>query len=105
MPAIRLADSWHVVAAETYQTPTEAVLLISFMILWSVACLLMLTNFHGCLDWYATKIARGWWARRVTGYSADTYRSLTQIVAVVGLAIAVFTFAAEAFGVANGHIG
>jgi hypothetical protein len=104
MRAIRLADSWPVVGTEAYQTPTEAVLLVGFMISWSVGCVLVLTNYRGWLDRYAAKIARSWWVRRVTGYSADTYRSLTQFVAVVGLAIALFTFVAEAFGVAKGHI-
>ena len=92
------------VGTESYQTPTEAALLIGFMILWSAWCLLMLMNYRGWLDWYAEKCARSWWARRVTGYSTDTYRSLTRFVAIAGLAIALFVYVAEGIGVANGRV-
>jgi hypothetical protein len=40
-----------------------------------------------------------------SGYTTDTYRSMTRLGAVGGLAIAIFAFVAEGIGIANGRIG
>jgi hypothetical protein len=92
-------------ATETLQTPAEAVLLIAFLVPWSAMCVVLLANWRGWLDRYANACARSWWAKRVTGYSTDTYRSMTRFAAVGGLAIAVFAFVAEGVGIASGRIG
>jgi hypothetical protein len=91
--------------AEALQTPAEASLLIDFLVPWSAMCVVFLTNWRGWLDRYADACARSRWAMRVSGYTTDTYRSMTRLGAVGGLAIAIFAFVAEGIGIANGRIG
>jgi hypothetical protein len=94
-----------VLASEAVQTPAEAIFLIAFLVPWSVMCVVFLTNWRGWLDRYAGSCARSWWARKVTGFSAETYRRQARVGSVLGLAIAVFAFVAEGIGIATGRIG
>jgi hypothetical protein len=105
MRAARRADRRRVVGTEVYQSPAEAVLLIAFMIPWNALWLVLLTNYRGWLDRTAERYARGWWARRVTGWTAESYRLQTRIIAVPALAVGLFVLVAEGIGVLNGRIG
>lgn len=93
------------IATSKVQTSAEATLLIAFLVPWSASCLVFLTNWRGWLDRYAGSCARSWWARKVTGYSAETYRRQARVASVLGLTIAVLLFVAEGIGIANGRIG
>jgi len=94
-----------VLSTETVQTPAEAVFLIAFLVPWSAMCVVFLTNWRGWLDRYAESCARSWWARRVTRFTFESYRSQARVVAVGGLALGIFAFVAEGIGIANGRIG
>ncbi len=92
-------------ASETVQTPAEAIFLLAFLVPWSAMCVVFLTNWRGWLDRYAGSCAGSWWARKVTGYSAETYRRQARVVSVFGLTIAALILVAEGIGIANGRIG
>ncbi len=92
-------------ATETYQTSTEAVCLVAFIVVWAAFWLVLLTNYRGWLDRYAEFSARGWWAKRMTGWNADRCRRWYRFGAVIGLALAAFIFVGEGIGIANGRIG
>jgi hypothetical protein len=81
------------------------VFLVAFLIPWSALCLVMLTNYRGWLDRYSAFCARSWWARQVTGLTAEDYRGWNRFGAVIGFAIAAFALVAEGIGIANGRIG